>query len=137
MPRPETILVVDDDAAVLRGLDLRLHAAGYDTILCQDGSSGLASARDQIPDAVILDGGLPDMEGAEFIRSLHALNNSALIPVIVVSGAEGKRNASLDAGAVAFLMKPYERDTLLATIRNSVGCRRVDMAAAEMSIRNV
>ena len=134
MPSRETILIVDDDAAVRRGLDLRLHAAGYDTILCPDGASGLAAAQDRVPAAVILDGGLPDMEGAEFIRCLHKSINPVQIPVVVVSGAEEKRRSSLDAGAVSFLMKPYDRDSLLSTVRNAIDGSRIGPTDVEAPV---
>lgn len=131
MPGQEAVLIVDDDPAVRRGLDLRLRAAGYDTLQCHDAASGLAAARNQLPVAVILDGSLPDMEGTEFIRSLHGSSKSASIPVVVVSGAEEKRTSSLDAGAIAFLLKPYDRETLLTTVRNAIDSSRIDPVETE------
>ncbi|HEY3966315.1 MAG TPA: response regulator [Planctomycetaceae bacterium] len=134
MPEQETVLIVDDDPAVRRGLDLRLRAAGYNTLQCHTAASGLAAARDQRPAAVILDGSLPDLEGAEFIRRLLESDNLAPIPVVVVSGAEEKRLSSLDAGAVSFLLKPYDRQALLTTVRDAIDGSRNEPSDTALTV---
>jgi chemosensory pili system protein ChpA (sensor histidine kinase/response regulator) len=122
MPDWQTILIVDDEAAIARGVSLRLLAAGYQTIVCPDGRMGLRAAAQALPVAVILDARLPDMDGIEFIERLRAMPATRHIPVIVLSGAEEKRLVVLAAGADAFLAKPYDRESLLAAVRNAVAC---------------
>ena|SRR5579863_2660741 len=121
----ESVLIVDDDAAVLRGLNLRLTAAGYHCVLCHNGASALELASSRPPDAIVVDGSLPDMDGIDFIRILSDSSEVNRIPVIVVSGAEEKRNGVLDAGARAFLLKPYDGKQLIAAVTCAVAKPRV------------
>jgi two-component system KDP operon response regulator KdpE len=110
------ILVVDDDPQILRALRINLRARGYDVDVAADGASALHSAATHPPDLIVLDLGLPDMDGAEVIRGLRARST---VPVIVLSGrAEGTdKVAALDAGADDYVTKPFGVDELLARIR--------------------
>jgi two-component system KDP operon response regulator KdpE len=111
-----TVLVVDDEAPILHTMDLNLRARGYDVQLATTGSQALALAARRHPDAVILDLGLPDMDGVEVIRSLRAWT---AVPIIILSArtAEAQKVAALDAGANDYVTKPFGIDELMARLR--------------------
>jgi two-component system KDP operon response regulator KdpE len=110
------VLVVDDDPQILRALRINLRAREYDVELAADGTGALHAAAAHPPDLVVLDLGLPDMDGADVIRGLRGWS---AVPIIVLSGrAEGTdKVAALDAGADDYVTKPFGVDELLARIR--------------------
>lgn len=110
------ILVVDDDAQITRALRINLKARGYDVDTAPDGAGALRAAAHTHPDLVVLDLGLPDMEGAEVIAGLRGWT---AVPIIVLSGRAGSADkvAALDAGADDYVTKPFGVDELLARIR--------------------
>ena len=110
------ILVVDDDPQILRALRINLRARKYDVDVAADGAGALHTAAAHPPDLIVLDLGLPDMDGAEVIRGLRGWST---VPIIVLSGrAEGTdKVAALDAGADDYVTKPFGVDELLARIR--------------------
>ncbi|MGX6606487.1 response regulator [Micromonosporaceae bacterium Da 78-11] len=110
------VLVVDDDPQILRALRINLRARSYDVDVAADGASALRAAAAHPPDLVVLDLGLPDLDGADVIRGLRGWSN---VPIIVLSGrAEGSdKVAALDAGADDYITKPFGVDELLARIR--------------------
>jgi two-component system, OmpR family, KDP operon response regulator KdpE len=110
------ILVVDDDPQIVRALRINLRARGYEVDVAGDGRTALKTAAAHPPDLVVLDLGLPDMDGAEIIRGLRGWST---VPIIVLSGrAEGTdKVAALDAGADDYITKPFGIDELLARIR--------------------
>ncbi|GAA2632390.1 response regulator [Paractinoplanes durhamensis] len=110
------ILVVDDDPQILRALRINLRARQYDVDVAADGAGALHAAGAHPPDLVVLDLGLPDMDGADVIRGLRGWT---AVPIIVLSGrAEGTdKVAALDAGADDYVTKPFGVDELLARIR--------------------
>jgi two-component system KDP operon response regulator KdpE len=110
------ILVVDDEPQIVRALRINLRARHYDVDTAPDGASALRAASHHHPDLVVLDLGLPDMEGAEVIRGLRGWTS---IPIIVLSGRAGSRDKvdALDAGADDYITKPFGVDELLARIR--------------------
>jgi two-component system KDP operon response regulator KdpE len=118
-----TILVVDDEPAILRALDVNLRARGYDVQLAATGTQALALAARRHPDAVVLDLGLPDMTGLEVI---HGLRGWSAVPIIVLSArtAEAQKVAALDAGANDYVSKPFGMDELMARLR--VALRAID-----------
>ena len=111
-----TILVVDDEPAILRALGVNLRARGYDVQLAATGTQALALAARRHPDAVVLDLGLPDMAGIEVI---HGLRDWTAVPIIVLSArtAEAQKVAALDAGANDYVSKPFGMDELMARVR--------------------
>jgi two-component system KDP operon response regulator KdpE len=111
-----TILVVDDEPAILRALDVNLRARGYEAQLAATGTQALALAARRHPDAVVLDLGLPDMTGLEVI---HELRRWSAVPIIVLSArtAEAQKVAALDAGANDYVSKPFGMDELMARLR--------------------
>jgi two-component system KDP operon response regulator KdpE len=110
------VLVVDDETAILRALDVNLRARGYAVQLAATGTQALALAARRHPDAVVLDLGLPDMTGIEVIHGLRGWSN---VPIIVLSArtAEAQKVAALDAGANDYVSKPFGMDELMARLR--------------------
>ena len=122
------VLVVDDEPSILRALRINLSAREYDVSTAVDGSSGLAAVARDRPDVIILDLGLPDMDGTEVI---HGVRGWTSIPIIVLSawGQESQKVAALDAGADDYVTKPFGMDELLARLRAAV--RRASPAPDE------
>ncbi|WP_155371346.1 response regulator [Catellatospora vulcania] len=110
------ILIVDDEPQILRALRINLRARGYDVELAPDGANALRAAGAYHPDVVVLDLGLPDMDGVEVIRGLRGWSAA---PIIVLSGRTGSEDKveALDAGADDYVTKPFGVDELLARIR--------------------
>ncbi len=123
-----TVLVVDDDIGILRALSINLQARDYHVLTAHDGAQGLAAAARDRPDAIVLDLGLPDMDGTDVIRGLRGWTNT---PIIVLSAREqeSQKVAALDAGADDYVTKPFGLDELLARLRASV--RRATPAEAD------
>ncbi len=110
------VLVIDDDALLLRALQINLSARAYQVTTASDGASGLAAMARARPDVVIVDLGLPDMDGAEVIRGIRGWSR---VPIMVLSarGQEGQKVEALDAGADDYVTKPFGMDELLARLR--------------------
>ena len=110
------ILVVDDEPQLLRALGTNLKARGYEIDLAPTGEVALALAARNHPDLVILDLGLPGIDGLEVIRGLRGWTR---VPILVLSVREGERDkvAALDAGADDYVTKPFGMDELLARLR--------------------
>src|ERR1700712_4890965 len=110
------ILIADDDPQILRALKVTLRARGYDIITAGDGVQALEAAASHHPDLVVLDLGMPKLDGVEVIEGLRGWTQ---VPILVVSGrtdAADKVDA-LDAGADDYVTKPFAIDELLARIR--------------------
>ena len=109
------VLVVDDESQLLRALRITLTARGYDVHTAATGRRALAEASTRPPDLVILDLGLPDIEGAEVINQLRA---HSAVPIIVLSGrtSAADKVAALDAGADDYITKPFGIEELPARI---------------------
>jgi two-component system, OmpR family, KDP operon response regulator KdpE len=114
---PLRVLIVDDEPAILRFLRAGLASQGHVVSEAADGGSALAVARRQAVDLVVLDLGLPDMDGLEVIRRLRGLGSA--VPIIVLSsrGDEGAKVEALDLGADDYVTKPFGIDELLARLR--------------------
>ncbi len=110
------ILVVDDEPQILRTMRINLRARGYEVEVAADGAAALQVATSHQPDLVVLDLGLPDMDGVDVIRSLRGWT---AVPIIILSGRAGSADkvAALDAGADDYVTKPFGVDELLARIR--------------------
>jgi two-component system KDP operon response regulator KdpE len=111
-----TVLVVDDESAILHTMDVNLRARGYNVALARSGTQALALAGRRHPDAVVLDLGLPDMDGVDVIRGLRGWTNA---PIIVLSARtdEKQKVAALDAGANDYVTKPFGIEELMARVR--------------------
>jgi two-component system KDP operon response regulator KdpE len=116
------VLVVDDEAPILRALTANLRARGYQPVAAANGEDALVLAAKHHPDAVVLDLGLPGMSGIEVIRGLRGWST---VPIIILSarGAERDKVAALDAGADDYVSKPFGMDELFARLRAAL--RRV------------
>ncbi|HEX6248921.1 MAG TPA: response regulator [Nocardioidaceae bacterium] len=114
-----TILVVDDDATLLRTLTINLRARGYDVLTAATGEDALAGMRRVAPDVVVLDLGLPGISGVEVLRELREWSH---VPVIVLSARHGSDDKveALDVGADDYVTKPFGIDELLARLRAAV-----------------
>jgi len=113
---PPTVLLVEDDQQIRRFLRASLPAHGIRLFEAASGREGLAQAAARTPELILLDLGLPDLEGLEFIRRLREWST---IPLIVLSarGLERDKVAALDAGADDYLTKPFGVEELLARLR--------------------
>jgi two-component system, OmpR family, KDP operon response regulator KdpE len=122
------VLVIDDEAPILHALRINLAAREYEVSTAADGSTGLAAMARDRPDVLILDLGLPDMDGTDVIRGVRGWTST---PIIVLSawGQESQKVAALDAGADDYVTKPFGMDELLARLRAAV--RRAAPAPAE------
>jgi two-component system, OmpR family, KDP operon response regulator KdpE len=110
------ILVIDDELAIRRFLKISLEAEGYAFFEADSGQSGLVAAATQRPDLVILDLGLPDMDGSVVLNRLREWSSVPVI-VLTVKDAENEKVALLDAGADDYLTKPFGVPELLARLR--------------------
>ena len=121
------ILIIEDDKVVSRLLGTMMESQAYSYILAETGREGLTYALTNKPDVILLDLGLPDMDGVEIINQIRGWSN---IPIIVVACREGDQDKvqALDAGADDYLTKPFSIDELLARLR--VALRRVNMETA-------
>ncbi|WP_427008380.1 response regulator [Pseudarthrobacter sp. H2] len=110
------VLVVDDDPYLLRALRITLQAHGYDVAAAADGRAALLAARQDMPAVVVLDLGLPDMDGTAVI---HELRGFSRVPILVLSARHGSEDKvqALDAGADDYITKPFGLDELLARLR--------------------
>lgn len=115
-PAPPVILVVDDEPQIHRFLGPALEAAGYAPLRAETGREALRLAASRAPAAVLLDLGLPDMDGKEVLQRLRAFST---VPVLVLSARdrEGEKVAALDAGADDYVEKPFGVAELLARLR--------------------
>ncbi|MCP8999287.1 response regulator [Pseudarthrobacter sp. RMG13] len=114
--RRTSVLVVDDDPHLLKALRITLQAHGYAVESAADGGTALRAASHRPPDVMILDLGLPDLDGAEVLRELRRWSN---LPVLVLSARHGSSDKvdALDAGADDYITKPFGLDELLARLR--------------------
>jgi two-component system, OmpR family, KDP operon response regulator KdpE len=122
------VLVIDDEPSILRALRINLTARNYEVTTASDGASGLAAVARDRPDVLILDMGLPDMDGTEVIHGVRGWSSTPII-VLSVWGAENQKVAALDAGADDYVTKPFGMDELLARLRAAV--RRASPAPDE------
>ena len=110
------VLVVDDEPQILRALAINLRARGYDVHTAGSGADALAAAAAHPPELVVLDLGLPDMDGTDVIAGLRGWTS---VPVLVLSGRSDSSDKvdALDAGADDYVTKPFGMDELLARLR--------------------
>jgi two-component system, OmpR family, KDP operon response regulator KdpE len=127
-----TVLVVDDEPQIVRALRINLRARHYDVYVAQTGAQALEEAAHHPPDLVILDLGLPDLDGVEVIGGLRGWTDA---PIIVLSGRADSTDKveALDAGADDYVTKPFGMDELLARMRAVV--RRSAVEPDEPQVR--
>ncbi|MEH0339341.1 response regulator [Cutibacterium namnetense] len=110
------ILIADDDPQFLRALRITLRARGYEVLLARDGQHALEMAIDHKPDIILLDLGMPRLDGVKVIEAVRGWSSA---PILVISGRSGsaEKVEALDAGADDYVTKPFSMDELLARIR--------------------
>lgn len=124
----QRVLVVDDEPQIQRFLKPSLTAAGYDVVTAADGTEALKAAATLAPDVVLLDLGLPDMDGKDVIAQLRSWSN---VPIVVLSARdrEAEKIAALDLGADDYINKPFGIGELMARLRTAL--RHATMQAGE------
>jgi two-component system KDP operon response regulator KdpE len=115
-PTAPRVLVIDDEAQIRRFLDIGLRAEGYQVLLAANGQEGLGLAVTQSPDVIVLDIGLPDIEGHDVLREIRQWSQ---VPVLMLSvrDAESEKVRALDAGANDYVTKPFGIQELMARLR--------------------
>jgi two-component system response regulator MprA len=114
--RDARVLIVEDDEDIAQVLQRSLRMEGYETRIARDGQLALDAAADYMPDLVILDLGLPKIDGMEVARKLRSADD---VPILMLTARDAleSRVDGLDAGADDYLVKPFERQELLARLR--------------------
>lgn len=126
----QRVLVVDDEPQIQRFLKPSLTAAGYDVIAAVNGAEALKAAATQAPDVILLDLGLPDMDGKDVIAELRTWTK---VPIVVLSARdrESEKIAALDLGADDYVNKPFGIGELMARLRTAL--RHASHGAADVS----
>lgn len=129
-----TVLVIEDDAPLRRALRTSLRARAFDVVECASGEDGIVLVADRRPDVVLLDLGLPDLDGVEV---LHRLRSFSDVPVVVLTARDRQSDkiAALDAGGDDYVTKPFDVEELLARLRAVL--RRVPQAASAPAVIRV
>ncbi len=127
------VLVVDDEPSIVRTLTINLRARDFEVESAGDGRSALQIVEERPPDVVVLDLGLPDMDGVDVLRQIRA---TSVVPVIVLSARQDSDDKveALDAGADDYVTKPFGMDEFLARVR-AAARRKETMAEAIPSVQ--
>lgn len=130
------LLLIDDDRSLLRALEIGLSARGYEIKTAQDAGDGLTQTSLFAPDLILLDLGLPDLDGIDFCRRLRIWNET---PILVLSAAEDelRKVEALDAGADDYVTKPFGMAELEARIRVALRHRKIETERIPNSIITV
>jgi len=145
-----TIVVVDDEPQIRRMLRIALKSEGYDVVEAENGERGLEAVARHQPDMVILDLGLPDIDGHEVLASIRQWSS---VPVIVLSvrASDSEKVSALDTGAQDYVTKPFSVEELLARVRASIrdrikpdapsvlddGCLVIDLARRQVTLKEI
>ncbi len=126
------VLIVEDDRSIISFLQTVLETSGYQVLTAERCGQGLMVFSSHLPDLVVLDLGLPDMDGQEFIRQVRTVS---AVPIIVLSARtdEADKVSALDMGANDYMTKPFGTAELVARVRAALRSSRVSNAAAEVS----
>ena len=114
---PPVVLIVDDDARNRKLARDVLRGAGFGTLEASNGEDAIALAREQLPDVVLMDIRLPDLDGTEALRCLKSDPATARIPVVALTGIAGAREAFLEAGFAGTIEKPFDVQELPDQVR--------------------
>ena len=129
---PKKILVVDDNAVIIRTLSMKLKSSGYDVLTASDGAEAVSTVRRERPDLILLDlsfppdvahGGGVAWDGFLIMNWLKRMDEAQGIPIIIITGGDGAqlKERSMAAGAVDFFPKPIDNDQLLNSIQAHLG----------------
>lgn len=116
---PTKILIIDDDTAITELLNMLLKTHGFDVITCNSGVEGVQLAREKLPQVVLLDLMMPDLDGWQVCKAIRAFSN---VPILILSAINDPRMVAsvLDVGADDFLVKPVPSSVLVAHLRKMV-----------------
>jgi len=136
---PHSLVVIEDDEAIGRGLETALTGQGYAVSWCRNGADGIAASQDPTVELVLLDLGLPDMDGIDVCRRLRATRPDLVVVMLTARTQEMDVVAGLDAGADDYLTKPFRLAELLARTRAHLRRPRAstDSARAEPELARV
>ena len=128
----DKVLIVEDERSISNFISMVLTANGYDTIIVRSGEEALAMISSHCPDLILLDLGLPDMDGMEVLRSVRKWSN---LPVVVVSARQHEQDKvdALDSGADDYLVKPFGTSELLARIRAAIRHTRTTLPDGQIA----
>ena len=131
----DKVLIVEDEQSISNFISMVLNASGYDTIIVGSGEEALTMIASHCPDLIVLDLGLPDMDGMDVLTQLRAWS---LMPVVVVSARTGEREKvrALDAGADDYITKPFGTSELLARLRTAIRHTRTTSGNASIAKEN-
>jgi two-component system, OmpR family, response regulator MprA len=133
--RSARVLIVEDDDDIAQVLQRSLRLEGYETRIASDGEAALGAAADFVPDLVVLDLGLPKLDGMDVARRLRAADD---VPILMLTARDAleSRVEGLDAGADDYLVKPFERQELLARLRALLR-RRPPRGSASLTVADL
>jgi len=122
MVEDRKILVCDDDDLLVDLLEHRLSARGFDVLVARDGGEAVAMAGEQHPDAIVLDAMMPVMDGHEVLRRLRSQDDTAAIPVIMLTARKQERDilGALELGARDYLVKPFIPEELITRLNRLI-----------------
>lgn len=128
----DKVLIVEDEQSISNFISMVLNASGYDTIIVGSGEEALTMIASHCPDLIVLDLGLPDMDGMEVLKSVRKWSN---LPVVVVSARNHEHDKvdALDYGADDYLVKPFGTSELLARIRTAIRHTRTTLANSQIA----
>lgn len=120
--REKTILVVEDDSDIRALLSLRLQSRGYNVLIAGDGEEALDILEKKMPNALLLDIGIPKKDGFDVCQRIKQLQSAIRLPVITLSALDtaDERRRALQAGAVAHISKPFDVDELIKTLERII-----------------
>ena len=115
---PKTVITVDDSMSIRETVKMTLQSAGYQVLTAEDGTRGLSVCLAQKADLVITDLNMPNMDGITFVKEMKKIAAYKFVPVIMLTteGNEEKKKAGQDAGAKAWVVKPFQPAQLLAAV---------------------
>ena len=128
----DKVLIVEDEQSISNFISTILTTNGYDTLTVRSGEEAIAMISSHCPDLIVLDLGLPDMDGMEVLRSVRKWSN---LPVVVVSARQHERDKveALDCGADDYLVKPFGTSELLARIRTAIRHTRTTLPGGQIA----
>jgi len=128
----DKVLIVEDEQSISNFISMILTTNGYDTIVVRSGEEALTMISSHCPDLILLDLGLPDMDGMEVLRSVRKWSN---LPVVVVSARHHEQDKvdALDCGADDYLVKPFGTSELLARIRAAIRHTRTTLPSGQIA----
>lgn len=120
MATKKRVLIVDDEEDIREGAGFWLNSQGFETLMAEDGLAGVESAQANTPDAILLDMLMPNQDGIQTLEKLRSSEETAGIPVVMLSASLRDQQRALDAGARFFLNKPYEGPKLISAMNAAI-----------------